>query len=175
MYDNTLVWLDVETTGLGRDARILEVAVIVTDNSLNNVDEMHVLLTLPLGPLSEWAKSTFQKNGLVDACREEGVPPNVAEAKLVGFLRKFGDGGLVAAGSSVQTDLGFLGVWMPAVTALFTHQVVDVTSLMILQKRWGVEVPNLPRSRRLHRAVPDAEDSLELLRAYRNHWLLASS
>lgn len=171
MFDDVLVWLDVEATGLDSQAKLLEVGVIVTDAALQELERLEVRLTVPSGPVSSWALRTFTRNGLLDACRADGVPPHVAEAQLVGLLSKYGPTGLVAAGSSVSSDLAYLASWMPSVHAMFGHQVVDVTTLLLLQRRWNVCVPNMPRSRHAHRALWDAEDSLELLRAYKREWL----
>jgi oligoribonuclease (3'-5' exoribonuclease) len=171
MFDEVLVWLDVEATGLDNNAKLLEVGVIVTDADLKELDRLEVRLTLPNGPISEWALRTFTKNGLLDACRADGVPPHVAEAKLVGFLSKYGPTGLIASGSSVSSDLAYLSSWMPNVHAMFAHQTVDVTTMLILQKRWGLDFPNAPKPRRAHRAMWDAEDSLWLLRFYKDKWL----
>ena len=166
------MWIDLETTGLDTNDRILEVALIVTDDSLEEKERFEVVLTLGYGNVSDWCQREYDRNGLMNECLVMGVPPHIAEARLVGVLSKYGPGPLVAAGSSVHTDLGFLARWMPGVSSLFSHQTVDVTTLMLmdrrLKKQWDEDKP---KPARRHRAMSDVEDSLALMRWYVSHWL----
>lgn len=169
-----LVWLDVETTGLDPADRILEVGMVLTDDRAEvEIDRKRVVLTAGHGPISGWCLGTYRENGLLADCAERGVPPHVAEAQLLAFLQPYRAGSelLVAAGSSVHMDLLFLSRWMPSLRAVFSHQTVDVTTLLLLDRRLGggesegeFAASGRPRQRRLHRAIADAEDSLALMR-----------
>lgn len=171
-----LVWLDVETTGLHPADRILEVGMVLTEDdcAAAEVDRKRVVLTPGHGPISTWCLDTYRKNGLLVECAEAGVPPHVAEAQLLAFLQPYRTGSelLIAAGSSVHMDLLFLSRWMPSLRAVFSHQTVDVTTLLLLNQRLGGSEGDEsapagtkpPRQRRLHRAIADAEDSLALMR-----------
>ena len=62
---NNLVWLDMEMTGLVPDRdRIIEMAVIVTDSSLNEVAVSPVLVVhqpdAVLDAMDNWNKSTHE-------------------------------------------------------------------------------------------------------------------
>ena len=170
-----LVWLDCETTGLGDECKLLEVGLIVTDDDLQEQTRLSVALTIPPGPMAEWSWKVHNANGLLDACRARGVPPHVAEAQILGFLKCAMDNNssaeckLTAAGSSVWGDLILLKRWMPVLHVLFGHRVVDVTTLLLLCQRWSGPQP--PKPRRSHRALDDCDDSIALLRFYRLEWL----
>lgn len=71
-------------------------------------------------------------------------------------------------GSSVAFDRGWLRVHMPQLDDLFLHRSVDASSDMELARRWAPEIFKAgPRSKKLHRALPDARESVALLQYYR--------
>ena len=64
-----LVWLDLEMTGLDPDRdRILEIAMVVTDNDLNVLAEAPVIAVHQpdsvLDGMDDWNRNTHGKSGL---------------------------------------------------------------------------------------------------------------
>ena len=81
---NNLLWIDMEMTGLSPDTdRIIEVALVVTDSTLNIVDEAPVLVVHQsdeiLAGMDNWNKSTHGKSGLIDKVRASVLTEQQAE------------------------------------------------------------------------------------------------
>jgi len=75
-----LVWLDMEMTGLQPESdRIIELAMVVTDNQLETVAESPVWAVHQddacLAAMDEWNRKTHARSGLVDRVRASGCGP----------------------------------------------------------------------------------------------------
>ena len=67
---NNLIWIDLEMSGLDPEIeRILEVALVVTDSTLNVLAESPVLVVHQqpelMGRMDDWNKSMHAKSGLI--------------------------------------------------------------------------------------------------------------
>lgn len=76
--DMNLIWLDMEMTGLDPDNdRIIEVAVVVTNSTLDKMVEGPVLAIHQsdetLGKMDEWNRNTHGRSGLTDRVRASTV------------------------------------------------------------------------------------------------------
>ena len=90
---NNLIWVDMEMSGLDPEKeRVLEVAVVVTDSSLNTVAEGPVVVVhqpaTVLDAMDAWNKSTHGKSGLIDRVKASKVDEAGAQTMLVDFLRQ---------------------------------------------------------------------------------------
>ena len=75
---NSLIWIDMEMSGLDPEVdRVLELAIVVTDSALNPVAEAPVLVVhqsdAVLGGMDDWNKSMHGKSGLIERVRASAL------------------------------------------------------------------------------------------------------
>ncbi|APR05121.1 oligoribonuclease [Thauera chlorobenzoica] len=173
----TLIWLDMEMTGLEPERdRIIEIAVVLTDENLNTVAEAPVLAVhqpdTVLDAMDEWNRNTHGKSGLIARVKESTVSEAEAEAQVLAFLKE-----RVPArtspicGNSVCQDRRFLARWMPALEAWFHYRNLDVSTLKELARRWRPAVYEGVKKAGSHTALADIHESIAELRHYRDHFL----
>ena len=132
---NNLVWLDMEMTGLVPDRdRIIEMAVIVTDSSLNEVAVSPVLVVhqpdAVLDAMDNWNKSTHGKSGLIDKVKASTLDDAAAEAQMLAFVQQYVPANTSPiCGNSICQDRRFLARWMPRLEAWFHYRNLDVSTL----------------------------------------------
>lgn len=172
--NDLLVWIDCEMTGLdlGRDA-LVEVACVVTDSELNQLDDgVDVIIKPPpeaVEQMSEVVRQMHTTSGLLDALAG-GVTLAEAESRVLDYIR-----GHVAepkkaplCGNSIATDRAFLARDMPVVDAFLHYRMVDVSSIKELVRRWYPRVYfAAPEKQGGHRALADITESIQELRYYR--------
>lgn len=113
-----LVWVDCEMTGLEveRD-RLLEIAVILTDSNLNEVEELGPLYIQTeqavLDDMNDWCKKNHKKSGLSKACLESDLTIEQADDQLFQLLQRHDIKRAGLAGNSVSYDRVFLAKWCP--------------------------------------------------------------
>jgi hypothetical protein len=91
---NLLIWIDMEMTGLKPETdRIIEVALVVTDNNLTTVAEAPVLVVrqddATLSAMDSWNRSTHAKSGLIDKVKASTLDEPAVEARMLAFLREY--------------------------------------------------------------------------------------
>ncbi|MEN3539138.1 oligoribonuclease [Microbispora sp. ZYX-F-249] len=169
-----LVWIDCEMTGLdlGRDA-LIEVACIVTDSELNQLDEgVDVVIKPPaetLEQMSEVVREMHTASGLLRAL-STGVTLAEAEAVVLDYIRSHVPEAKKAplCGNSIATDRSFIARDMPLVDAFLHYRMVDVSSIKELARRWYPRVYFAsPEKQGGHRALADITESIRELRYYR--------
>ena len=173
----TLIWLDMEVTGLEPERdRIIEIAVVLTDENLNTVAEAPVIAVhqpdTVLDAMDEWNRNTHGKSGLIARVKASTVSEAEAEARVLDFLKE-----RVPArtspicGNSVCQDRRFLARWMPALEAWFHYRNLDVSTLKELARRWRPAVYEGVKKAGSHTALADIHESIAELRHYRDHFL----
>lgn len=173
----TLIWLDMEMTGLEPERdRIIEIAVVLTDENLNTVAEAPVIAVhqpdTVLDAMDEWNRNTHGKSGLIARVKASTVSEAEAEARVLDFLKE-----RVPArtspicGNSVCQDRRFLARWMPALEAWFHYRNLDVSTLKELARRWRPAVYEGVKKAGSHTALADIHESIAELRHYRDHFL----
>jgi oligoribonuclease len=174
-----LVWVDMEMSGLvpERD-RVLEVAMVVTDSELNTVAEAPVYVIHQsdevLDAMDSWNRSTHGKSGLVDKVRASTFTEAEVEARLVEFLRPLvPERTAPLCGNTVHQDRRFMVRYLPLFDAYLHYRIVDVSTLKELAKRWRPEVLAGVAKEGKHEALADIHESIEELRHYRRHFLVA--
>ncbi|MER6827158.1 oligoribonuclease [Streptosporangium sp. NPDC000563] len=169
-----LVWIDCEMTGLdlGRDA-LVEVACVVTDGELNQLDEgVDVVIKPPpesLEQMSEVVREMHTASGLLEAL-EGGVTLAEAESMVLEYIRGHIREPKKAplCGNSISTDRSFLARDMPAVDGFLHYRMIDVSSVKELARRWYPRVYFAsPEKQGGHRALADIVESIRELRYYR--------
>ena len=173
----TLVWMDMEMTGLDPDRdTVLEVATLVTDDALNVVAEGPVLaIAQPepvLAAMDDWNQRTHGESGLLERVRREGVPLAEAERQTLAFIKlHVAEKSAPLCGNTVWQDRRFLFRHMPALEAWLHYRIIDVSTLKELARRWRPEVAAGFRKQGAHTALADIRESLEELRYYRGTFL----
>ncbi|XP_021862944.1 oligoribonuclease isoform X2 [Spinacia oleracea] len=141
-YKLPLVWIDLEMTGLNVEAdRILEIACIITDGSLSKSVEgpdfvIHQSQEC-LEKMNDWCIDHHAASGLTKKVLQSIVSEQEAEQQVIEFVKKHvGTYTPLLAGNSVYTDFIFLKKYMPDLASLFSHVLVDVSSVKALCVRW---------------------------------------
>lgn len=172
-----LCWLDVETSGLDeRERRILEIAIIVTDDDLFEQCRFHSLVRFLGEDMDPMARVMHERSGLLALVRAYEEPLGSVEQRALDWLEESGvpPGVLPLAGSSVAFDRRFLRQWMPKLLEHFHYRNVDVSTITELVRRWYPAIyeqrpgASTPREELPHRALDDIEMSLSLARYYRH-------
>ena len=172
-----LIWIDMEMSGLDPEKeRVLEIAVVVTDNDLNTVGEAPVLVLQQsnelLDAMDDWNKSTHGKSGLIDRVKASTLGEAQAEERLLAFLSE-----LVPprtspmCGNSVHQDRRFLSRYLPRLEAFFLYRNLDVSTLKELARRWKPQIMIGLTKHGRHEALADIYESIDELRYYREHLL----
>lgn len=172
----TLIWIDMEMTGLNPESdRIIEVATLITDASLNILAEGPVLALhrsdTVLAGMDEWNQRTHGESGLVQRVRDSQLDDAAAEAQTLEFLRQWAnEGSSPMCGNSVHQDRRFMARYMPTLEAFFHYRNLDVSTVKELARRWRPELPGGYQKQNTHRALDDIRDSVNELRYYREHF-----
>lgn len=167
-----LIWIDLEMTGLDPDTdRIIELAMIVTDNELNTIAESPVLVVHQaddvLAGMDEWNTRQHGQSGLTDRVRASTLNESEVEREALAFLQP-----LVAprtspmCGNSICQDRRFLYRYMRSLEDFFHYRNLDVSTLKELVSRWVPEQA-APDKVSSHLALDDIRDSVAELRHYR--------
>jgi len=174
---NHLVWIDMEMTGLKPESdRILEVALVVTDNTLATVAEAPVMVVhqadAMLAAMDSWNQSTHTRSGLVDRVKASTRNEAEVEAQMLAFLSEHVPPNVSPmCGSSICQDRRFLARWMPELEEYFHYRNLDVSSLKELCRRWQPEVAKGWVKQGKHEALADIYESIEELKYYREHFI----
>ena len=173
-----LVWVDTETSGLHApaDGLLLEVAVVVTDGNLNELDAASEVIGHSEAAVDarfdRWARQQHSGSGLLDEVCAPGWTARTvraAERRLLDWLR--GHTPREASpmcGSTVCYDRQWLSHHMPALEAWFHYRSVDVSTVIELASRWAPDAEPAELADKPHRALGDIRRSISLLRAYRD-------
>lgn len=163
-----MFWIDMEMTGLDEHTdKILEVAIIITDMNLTQVESYHRIVYQPqeiLDNMNDWCKEHHGKSGL-SALVTKGTPLTLVEKEVIEIIdRHFKkDEKVVFCGNSVGQDKKFADAHMPLLSARAHYRLVDVSSWKeMFRSRYGVEV----QKAKGHRALDDVRESIGELQYY---------
>lgn len=171
-------FVDVETTGLDLSMDfLLEVGLVITDDNLNIVESFSTPIwsmasIIRRAEENEIVREMHTANGLLAACRDR-EDDNVlelwrAQNILMGIMAKYPETPM--CGSSVHFDRAMLQRWMPALEEMFHYRNIDVSTMKELAERWWPNIAlSRPADRKLHRVIPDIEDSIAELYYYREY------
>jgi oligoribonuclease len=170
-----LVWIDCEMTGLDPSFdEIVEIACIVTDAELNELDDGITLVVKPgeesFAGMDDFVVNMHTVSGLIEEI-PGGIALGDAEQQVLDYVKTHVPEARKAplAGSSVYVDRGFLARYMPELDAHLHYRLVDVSSVKELTRRWYPRVYFAsPEKKGNHRALGDIRDSISELRFYRD-------
>ncbi len=143
------VWFDAEFTSLELEtARLLQVAVIITDTELNRLhpesDDLNLCIKLDEGErVSAWVEEHL--SGLVAQCRStDAVSLEEADRHIAALLDKYagtpfesiGDRP-VLAGNSVHNDWFLMRRFLPMFGSRLHYRLLDVSTIKIQWQDWA--------------------------------------
>ncbi|QNF95867.1 oligoribonuclease [Janibacter sp. YB324] len=169
-----IVWIDCEMTGLSleHDA-LIEVAALITDYELNQLDEgIDIIIRPPeaaLTQMNDFVREMHTTSGLLDVLAEGTTLAEAEEAVLAHIRQVVPDAGKAPlGGNSVATDRAFLVRDMPGLEAHLHYRMIDVSSIKELSRRWYPRAYfAAPDKNGGHRALADITESIAELRYYR--------
>lgn len=175
MTDN-MIWMDLEMTGLSpeHDA-IIEIATIVTDADLNELDVGPELVIHQseerLAQMDEWNTEHHTASGLVGRVLASEVSTQEAEALTLEFIERHAKPHRAPlCGNTIWHDRRFLARHMPDLEGYLHHRIIDVSTVKELARRWHPELLKKLPKQSAHRALDDVRDSIAELRHYRDHF-----
>lgn len=176
-----IVWVDCEMTGLDNSIdEICEIAVVVTDQELNEVGPGLQIVVKPsrkaLKNMGEFVTNMHKESGLIDEI-PNGISIRDAQKKVLDYLKNWIEEPRTAplAGNSIGTDRMFINRQMPELDSFLHYRNIDVSSIKELTRRWYPRVYfQLPKKTGNHRALADIRESIKELRYYRKTVLVAA-
>jgi oligoribonuclease len=174
---NNLVWIDMEMTGLVPEQdRIIEVAIVITDSSLNTIAEAPVLVVRQtdavLDGMDNWNKGTHGRSGLIQRVQSSQLTESAVEEQMLHFLAlHVPNRASPMCGNSVCQDRRFLARYMPKLEAAFHYRNLDVSTLKELVRRWRPELTKGLVKKGKHEALADIYESIDELKYYREHFI----
>ena len=159
MSDNELkkssgyVWFDAEFTSLELDnARLLQVAVIITDTELNRIHpqeaDLNLCIRLEEGEaVSPWVAENL--SGLVEQCRaDDAVSLEEADLQIAALLDRYCGTPCdamadrpILAGNSVHNDWFLMRKFLPRFASRLHYRLLDVSTIKIQWQDWVEQPP----------------------------------
>lgn len=165
-------------TGLDPDRhRILEIAVLVTDDHLNLIAEGPDLVVFQppevLAEMDEKVRAMHDSSGLLKTVAESTLDLAAAGRRTLSFLTEhIAEPGIVPlCGNSIGADRRFLARYLPEIENFLHYRSIDVSTVKELARRWRPQTyEQAPEKKKSHRALDDIHESLEELRWYRREF-----
>jgi len=168
-----LIWLDMEMTGLEPATCVpLEVAIVVTDTELKELDAMEAVIWQPESALTSMApivRKMHTENGLLEKVRASPLSLREVEKQMTLMIARWAqphEG--VLAGNSIHQDRRFLERYFPVVNGYLHYRMVDVSAIKELVKRWYGGDALHPKTASDHTALADVRGSIAELQHYRS-------
>lgn len=168
----TLVWIDLELTGLNpKIDQIVEIAVIVSDLQCSQITPGPDLIIHAseekLLQMSEYVQTMHRNSGLTEKIRASELTVEQAETQVMDFLSSQGVTGGVLAGNSIHQDRKFLRKGMPRLCEEFLDpvRIFNVSSIKEVGSAWYRSLQP-PGKRLKHRSLEDILESIEEYRYY---------
>lgn len=164
-----MLWVDLEMTGLDVDQEvIIEVAAIVTDIDLNELDTYHAVVNQPkeyLDNMDEWNQTHHEASGLLAEIPGGKIPSQV-ETELTEFCEKWfdrKDNRAILCGNTIGQDRLFLNRYFKKFSELLHYRQLDVTSWKLVFNT----MHNITFEKETnHRALDDIRESMAELKYY---------
>jgi oligoribonuclease len=167
-----LIWLDMEMTGLDPSTCVpLQIAVVITDSDLQELDSSEVTIWQPEEALSRvepFVRKMHTDNGLLERVRASEWSVAQAQREIVTVVAKWcplGTG--ILAGNSIHTDRAFIKAYFPVLDGYLHYRMVDVSSIKELVVRWYGRELTFTKTSANHTALSDVRESIAELKHYR--------
>ncbi|MBC7660348.1 MAG: oligoribonuclease [Chitinophagaceae bacterium] len=175
---DTLVWIDMEMSGLNPDTDVvLEIALILTNGALEVISEGPDLIIQQdqelFATMDSWNQEHHTKSGLWASVIASKTSLKEAEDHILAYLEEH----LYAktaplCGNSIAQDRLFLRKYMPRVNEFLHYRMVDVSSIKELVKRWYPKGTGAPQKVNSHRALDDIKESITELKYYQENFFV---
>jgi oligoribonuclease len=177
---DNLIWIDLEMTGLDvASSTIIEIAVVITDKDLNELDKWpsgSLGQVIVLDKMDDWGKAPHKESGLLKRVCDSKVDLATAEKTALAFVQKYcpppdatRKEASPLAGNSVHQDRKFLKKYMPKFEQYTSYRNVDVSTIKELVRRWyPTKIYDKPDKAK-HSAMHDILASIEELKHYRKN------
>ena len=164
-----LLWIDMEMTGLDVEKEVpIEIAAIVTDLELKELESFHAIIKQPqefLDRMDDWNKEHHGASGLTAAV-PTGRDPAAVEQDLIRLVARHFMEPAVLAGNSIGQDRLFINKYMPKLASKLHYRMLDVTAWKIMMSgRFGLKADK----KNTHRAVDDIRESIGEMAFYLKH------
>lgn len=164
-----LLWIDMEMTGLDVTKELpIEIAAIVTDIGLKELDTYHAVIKQPrefLERMDDWNRQHHGASGLTDLVPTGREPSQVEDEMLALIAKHFGEPAVIA-GNSIGQDRLFITKYFPRLNSKLHYRMLDVTSWKIMMNlRFGLKA----EKKNSHRAVDDIRESIAEMAFYLSH------
>lgn len=147
------IWFDAEFTSLVlEEARLLQVAVIITDTHLQRIAppeaDLNLCIRIEEGePVSPWVAENLSE--LVETCRsDEAVSVREADRRIAALLDQYAGapcdemgGRPVLAGNSVHNDWFLMRRFLPEFACRLHYRLLDVSTLKVQWADWLDQPP----------------------------------
>lgn len=174
---NHLIWLDMEMTGLNPEReRIIELAMIVTNNDLVSIAESPVWVVhqsdAELDAMDEWNKKTHGRSGLIAKVKASPLDEAMVETAALAFIKDYVPRqASPMCGNSIGQDRRFMLRYMPKLEEWFHYRNLDVSTLKELCRRWKPDLAKGFVKKGDHTALADIRESIEELKYYRDNFI----
>ena len=162
-----LFFLDMEMTGLDvTKNRIIEVAIIITDLELRELDRYQAVIRQPqefIDQMDDWNVTTHTKSGLIHEISRGRLQIEV-EMEIVNLLKRHFKGvRVMLTGNSISQDKLFIETYMKRFAKHLHYRIIDISSMKaVFQSMLGIKF----QKGDTHRAMDDVEKSIEELKFY---------
>jgi oligoribonuclease len=180
----SMVWVDIETTGLNpSEDIILEIGLVITDFEGRVKDTWRSLVyegdwAYGIEAMSDLVKVMHQKSGLLDEFMDTAMEDRCDLTRVSEMaIEWLGEHGLKAGehpmcGSSVHFDRRFLEYWGSDLVDWFHYRNVDVSTLKTICEMVNPPVAkNIPEKTGTHRPITDLDSSINEYRFYLDNFL----
>lgn len=173
-----IAWIDVETTGLDPQRNtLLQVACIITDTDLNELDEgfeakifhSSAFTSILRKNATPFVQNMHDENGLWESL-PSGVDLLDVQSGLIDYMKTHipQAGTARLAGNSITLDRNFLEMYMPTALSYLSYRSYDMSTVSGLFDLYVPEVP-WPQKKKTHDALDDIRESISEGRYYIEH------
>jgi oligoribonuclease len=171
-----ILWVDLETTGLVPfNNAVLEVAAILTDSSLEEVDGTTRVIhfdndTWRLS-FDAYVQDMHSANGLWDECKVSTTTLTDVEQEIIQMLHDAGCSAetVILGGATINFDRAWIEQHMPILFNFLHYRNFDISTLKRCVEMWLPHIVGIsPESGGIHRARPDIIESINYAKFFRD-------
>jgi oligoribonuclease len=163
-----MFWIDMEMTGLDVEKEvIIEVAAVITDLKLNELERYHAVVKQPqafIDRMDDWNQRQHRGSGLVNEI-PDGKTPETVESELLKLCDKyFGSERIILAGNSICQDRLFINKYFKEFEKRLHYRMLDVTAFkVVFNNMFSI---SYAKKESKHRALGDIAESINEFKKY---------